>query len=159
MGMTYTIGSQVYLGVDNSTVISGTGTGRKSIWLESNTPFLHGVLVGDFAHVPGSICGLWPGLYVVHNPKTHRDSYLIPYHVAGQSGTRRELHTVKSTSWKDSAISHKHTQRCTLKSLMEPALSRLPRTNKGERVIRIVMTAEATSVAPWSDRRAVTERL
>jgi hypothetical protein len=64
MGMTYTVGKQVYLGVDNSTVLPDTKTGRKSIWLESKESFLHGLLIGDFAHVPGSICGLWPALYV-----------------------------------------------------------------------------------------------
>jgi hypothetical protein len=64
MGMTYTVGNQVYLGVDYSTVLPDTDTGRKSIWLESKDSFWHGLLIGDFAHVPGSICGLWPGLYV-----------------------------------------------------------------------------------------------
>ncbi|KAG0647591.1 Mixed-linked glucanase xgeA [Hyphodiscus hymeniophilus] len=60
MDMTYTVGDQVYLGVDNKTVIDPSGTGRKSIWLESKASFYHGVLIGDFAHVSGSICGLWP---------------------------------------------------------------------------------------------------
>lgn len=68
MGMTYTVGSQVYLGVDNTTVLPNTNSGRKSIWLESRDSFLHGVLIGDFAHVPGSICGLWPALLVLHFP-------------------------------------------------------------------------------------------
>ena len=71
LGMTYTVGSQVYLGVDNSTVLPDTTTGRKSIWLESNDSFLHGLLIGDFAHVPGSICGLWPGLYVPRHLPSH----------------------------------------------------------------------------------------
>jgi len=61
LGLTYTVGNQVFLGVDNTTVIpsaSGNGkNGRKSIWLESKNSFLHGILIGDFAHMPGSD---WP---------------------------------------------------------------------------------------------------
>lgn len=64
LGLAKTIGNQVFLGVDNSSVLSATGEGRKSIWLTSKTPFLHGLLIGDFAHMPGSICGLWPALWV-----------------------------------------------------------------------------------------------
>lgn len=65
LGLARTIGNQVYLGVDNSTVLSSTGTGRKSIWLTSKTPFLHGLLIGDFAHMPGSICGTWPAFWTI----------------------------------------------------------------------------------------------
>jgi hypothetical protein len=64
LGLTKIIGDQVYMGVDNTTVITDTTTGRKSIWIESNTAFLQGLLIGDFAHMPGSDCGTWPALYV-----------------------------------------------------------------------------------------------
>lgn len=96
--MTYTVGSKVYLGVDNTSVISSTDTGRKSIWLESKESFLHGVLIGDFAHVPGSICGLWPGLYVVPFKPSEilTDNNLV---VAGQSATNLVLPMGKSTFW------------------------------------------------------------
>jgi len=54
------------MGVDFTTVLSDTvNPMRKSIWIESNDDFLHGLLVGDFAHIPGSDCGTWPGLYVI----------------------------------------------------------------------------------------------
>lgn len=57
---------QVYFGVDNTTILPsavGNGdNGRKSTWLTSKKPFLHGLLIGDFAHMPGSECGLWPAL-------------------------------------------------------------------------------------------------
>ncbi|KAH8811184.1 glycoside hydrolase family 16 protein [Xylogone sp. PMI_703] len=69
-GMTKIINNQVYLGVDNSTVLpcSASGCpGRKSIWLESRDEFLHGVLIGDFAHMPGSDCGLWPAFWTIRN--------------------------------------------------------------------------------------------
>lgn len=63
------IGNQVYMNVDNNTVLPvGSSTGRKSIWIESNTAFLHGILIGDFAHIPGSDCGTWPALCVTFIP-------------------------------------------------------------------------------------------
>jgi hypothetical protein len=53
------------MGVDNNTVIPASSTaGRKSIWIQGKpeNDFLHGLLIGDFAHIPGSDCGSWPGL-------------------------------------------------------------------------------------------------
>jgi hypothetical protein len=59
--------SQVYLGVDNSTVLkissSGTKAGRKSVRLESLRTFDQGILVADFAHVPSGVCGTWPAYW------------------------------------------------------------------------------------------------
>lgn len=59
--MTKIIGNQVYMSVDTTYNVP-PGRGRKSIWLESKDEFLHGILIGDFAHVPGSDCGTWPAL-------------------------------------------------------------------------------------------------
>lgn len=75
LGMTSIINDQVYLGVENSTTLPcsdpSSCTGRKSIWLTSNEEFLHGLLIGDFAHMPGSICSLWPALYPPPFPQPH----------------------------------------------------------------------------------------
>lgn len=158
MGMTYTVGSQVYLGVDNTTVLSDTDTGRKSIWLESKESFLHGILIGDFAHVPGSICGLWPGLYVALSTnlccvpslnwsvrsRRVRKPWLMNLVVAGQFAMNPALLTVKLTLWKASAISTKRTPLSTPKTLMGLAHSPLPHTLKPEQVIKRAMTAQAT---------------
>jgi hypothetical protein len=62
LGLTKIIGKQVYMGVDNNTVLPSGSTGRKSIWVTSNKEFTHGLLIGDFAHIPGSDCGTWPAL-------------------------------------------------------------------------------------------------
>jgi hypothetical protein len=63
LGLTKVIGNQVFMGVDNTTVLKDTVNGkRKSIWVESVDEFTHGVLIGDFAHMPGSDCGSWPAL-------------------------------------------------------------------------------------------------
>ncbi|RAL64164.1 hypothetical protein DID88_002057 [Monilinia fructigena] len=49
-------------------VLSDTVNGkRKSIWVESVHEFTHGILIGDFAHMPGSDCGTWPGFWTIRN--------------------------------------------------------------------------------------------
>lgn len=62
LNLTKIIGKQVFMKVDNTSVIPLSATGRKSIWLESKETFLHGLLIGDFEHMPGSDCGIWPSL-------------------------------------------------------------------------------------------------
>ena len=62
LGLTKIIGNQVFMGVDNTSVISTSSMGRKSIWIESNDEFKHGILIGDFAHLPGGDCASWPAL-------------------------------------------------------------------------------------------------
>ncbi|KAH8594871.1 glycoside hydrolase family 16 protein [Bisporella sp. PMI_857] len=64
-GLAKIVDNKVYLGVDNMTVLSTGGSGRKSIWITSKKPFLHGLLIGDFAHMPGSICGIWPAFWTI----------------------------------------------------------------------------------------------
>ncbi len=95
MGMTYTLGTQVYLGVDNSTIVEATaaGNGRKSIWLESKESFLHGLLIGDFAHVPGSICGLWPAFSVWRNRHLRGiQRHHASLHDSAHPRRRRDMH-------------------------------------------------------------------
>ncbi|KAL2064217.1 hypothetical protein VTL71DRAFT_4711 [Oculimacula yallundae] len=67
LGLTRIIGKQVYMTVDNTSIIPLTSTGRKSIWLESKDTFKHGLLIGDFEHMPGSDCGIWPSFWAFHN--------------------------------------------------------------------------------------------
>ncbi|PQE09322.1 hypothetical protein CJF31_00004158 [Rutstroemia sp. NJR-2017a BVV2] len=68
LGLTKVIGNQVFMGVDNTTVLKDTVNGkRKSIWVESVNEFTHGVLIGDFAHMPGSDCGSWPAFWTIRN--------------------------------------------------------------------------------------------
>ncbi|QSZ31492.1 hypothetical protein DSL72_001059 [Monilinia vaccinii-corymbosi] len=68
LGLTKIVGKQVFMGVDNTTVLSDTVNGkRNSIWVESVHDFTHGILIGDFAHMPGSDCGTWPGFWTIRN--------------------------------------------------------------------------------------------
>jgi hypothetical protein len=54
---------RVYLGVDSTTKIDHKNPeqkGRRSVRLESKDTFSDGLLVADFAHIPGNTCGMWP---------------------------------------------------------------------------------------------------
>ncbi|KAK2046583.1 hypothetical protein LZ31DRAFT_197799 [Colletotrichum somersetense] len=53
----------VTLGVDNTNVY-GLDEGRPSLRLESKTRYNHGLFIGDFAHMPPSVCGLWPAFWM-----------------------------------------------------------------------------------------------
>ncbi|KAH6712267.1 glycoside hydrolase family 16 protein [Leptodontidium sp. MPI-SDFR-AT-0119] len=67
LGLTRIIGKQIYMTVDNTSIIPLSSTGRKSIWLESKNTFQHGLLIGDFEHMPGSDCGIWPSFWTFRN--------------------------------------------------------------------------------------------
>lgn len=52
-------------GVDNTTVLSSTSSGRPSIRLEGKDDFNHGLFLADIKHMPGSICGVWPAFWTL----------------------------------------------------------------------------------------------
>lgn len=52
----------VFLGVDDTTV--NPPGGRDSVRLTSNAAYTEGLFIADIAHMPGSICGVWPAWYV-----------------------------------------------------------------------------------------------
>ncbi|KAI4156494.1 MAG: hypothetical protein LQ340_000243 [Diploschistes diacapsis] len=58
LGLYQTIGNQIYIGVDNTTVLDPNGTGRNSVRLQSNAVYNDGLFIADFAHIPGSACVL-----------------------------------------------------------------------------------------------------
>ncbi|MCJ1473027.1 hypothetical protein MMC13_001676 [Lambiella insularis] len=58
-------GDQVYFGVDHTNTISPSGPGRNSVRLMSNAAYNNALIIGDFAHMPGSDCGIWPAFWVV----------------------------------------------------------------------------------------------
>ncbi|EEH42999.2 uncharacterized protein PADG_07819 [Paracoccidioides brasiliensis Pb18] len=51
----------VYLGVDHTNI--ATGSGRKSVRLETRKTYKHGLIVADISHMPGGICGTWPAFW------------------------------------------------------------------------------------------------
>lgn len=52
----------VKLSVDSTNSYDSDGSmgGRPSVRIESKQPVNQGLVIGDFAHMPGSICGTWP---------------------------------------------------------------------------------------------------
>lgn len=63
MGLARVVGNQVYLGVDNNTVMDVKPQGgRKSVRLESHDTVNNGIVIADFAHLPANACGMWPAL-------------------------------------------------------------------------------------------------
>jgi len=61
-GLINTDNGQVYLGVDYTTV--DPSAGRASVRITSNTAYTHGLFIADIAHMPGSICGVWPAYWL-----------------------------------------------------------------------------------------------
>ena len=55
-------GGGVFMGVDDKTYRPANG--RKSVRLESKKRFTHGLFINDVAHMPGSICGVWPAYWM-----------------------------------------------------------------------------------------------
>lgn len=47
----------VYIGVDSTNVVNGTG--RDSVRITSNAVYNYGLFALDVAHMPGGICGTW----------------------------------------------------------------------------------------------------
>ncbi|EHK26304.1 glycoside hydrolase family 16 protein, partial [Trichoderma virens Gv29-8] len=61
-----TSNNEVYLGVDHTTVLKGSGyPGRNSLRLESKTSYKHGLIVARFTHLPANKCGSWPSFWTL----------------------------------------------------------------------------------------------
>ncbi|GJN68731.1 hypothetical protein PLIIFM63780_001083 [Purpureocillium lilacinum] len=54
--------SSIYMGVDHTTV--NPANGRKSVRITSKQSFTKGLFIADIAHMPGSICGVWPAYWM-----------------------------------------------------------------------------------------------
>ena len=66
LGLISTKDGDVYLGVDHSTV--GTGSkGRSSVRVQSKANFNHGLFISKFSHLPKPVCGSWPAYWMVGN--------------------------------------------------------------------------------------------
>lgn len=62
-GLINTNNDQVYMGVDYTTV--NPPAGRASVRVSSNKGYTHGLFIADIAHMPGSICGVWPAYWLL----------------------------------------------------------------------------------------------
>ncbi|OBT68303.1 hypothetical protein VE03_02276 [Pseudogymnoascus sp. 23342-1-I1] len=55
---------QAYLGVDSTTVLTDLNKrGRASVRLESKKLYNGGLFIADIAHMPSSVCGVWPAFW------------------------------------------------------------------------------------------------
>ena len=52
-------------GVDSHTTLSTSSAGRSSVRMTSNAVYNHGLFIADIAHMPGSICGVWPAYWLL----------------------------------------------------------------------------------------------
>ncbi|CAM1505598.1 Fc.00g112350.m01.CDS01 [Cosmosporella sp. VM-42] len=52
----------IYMGVDFKT--ANPQNGRKSVRVTSQQAFTHGLFIADIAHMPGSIPGVWPAMWM-----------------------------------------------------------------------------------------------
>ncbi|KAJ5994096.1 hypothetical protein N7451_009820 [Penicillium sp. IBT 35674x] len=55
----------VYIGVDHTTTLSTSGSGRDSVRVGTTKYYEHSLVVADLAHMPGSVCGSWPAFWTV----------------------------------------------------------------------------------------------
>lgn len=53
-------GSPATFGVDHTSILNATGTGRTSVRLTSKKSYTHALIISDIQHMPGGICGTWP---------------------------------------------------------------------------------------------------
>jgi Glycosyl hydrolases family 16 len=83
-------GNTVRLGVDNTTTVQG---GRGSVRLESTATYTHGLFIGDFAHMPGSICGIWPAFWTYGDGWPGNGEIDIIENVNNANANQMTLHT------------------------------------------------------------------
>lgn len=54
-------------GVDSTKHYAISDQGRPSVRIEGIKSYTHGLFIADIAHMPGSICGLWPAFWTLGN--------------------------------------------------------------------------------------------
>lgn len=59
-GLVSVINGVARWGVDNQTILTTSGPGRNSVRISSKKSWTHGLFIADVAHMPGTICGVWP---------------------------------------------------------------------------------------------------
>lgn len=61
-GLINTDNDQVYIGVDSTTTLTSSSSGRQSVRLSSTATYTHALVILDLDHMPNSACGSWPAL-------------------------------------------------------------------------------------------------
>ncbi|KAH7406122.1 endo-1,3(4)-beta-glucanase-like protein [Phaeosphaeria sp. MPI-PUGE-AT-0046c] len=65
LGLMRSQNNQMYMGVDTWSYLDTSGSGRKSVRVQSKTSYNKALIIADFAHVPASACGTWPAFWMV----------------------------------------------------------------------------------------------
>jgi len=80
-GLISTLGGATYIGVDYvSTLNASTSSGRQSVRISTEKYYNESLIIGDFLHMPGSICGVWyvvPDVYTAINMLTKSQACLL----------------------------------------------------------------------------------
>lgn len=94
-GLIKTSGSSVILGADSTNV---TPNGRPSLRLQSVKSYDTGLVIADLAHMPGSICGAWPALWLLGPDWPSNGEIDIIEGVNSQTENSMTLHTAPGCS-------------------------------------------------------------
>ncbi|KAL2758658.1 glycoside hydrolase family 16 protein [Sodiomyces alcalophilus JCM 7366] len=68
LGLIRTVGTDVYIGVDHTSVTQYPGTGRSSVRLESKQTYNKGLFIARFSHLPKPVCGTWSAFWSTGDP-------------------------------------------------------------------------------------------
>jgi len=85
----------VYVGVDYTTklYVDGPAPGRQSVRLTSNKAYNASLIIGDFEHTPGGICGTWPAFWTFGPNWPYSGEIDIMEGQNGQTSNLMSLHT------------------------------------------------------------------
>ncbi|KAL9060344.1 MAG: hypothetical protein Q9162_000748 [Coniocarpon cinnabarinum] len=94
-GLISTSGSQVYMGVDYTSVLAADGSqgGRQSVRLTSKASYTEGLFILDAQHMPGGVCGTWPAWWTVGPNWPNQGEIDIIEGVNSQTTNLISLHT------------------------------------------------------------------
>ncbi|KAH7100358.1 family 16 hypothetical endo-1,3(4)-beta-glucanase from glycoside hydrolase [Auriculariales sp. MPI-PUGE-AT-0066] len=91
-GLVSTSSDSFIMRVDNTTTLSASAAGRKSIRLQSNKSYTHHALIADIRHLPSG-CGTWPALWTVGSDWPNNGEVDIIEGVHGITPNLMSLHT------------------------------------------------------------------
>nr|BAJ61835.1 hyaluronidase [Talaromyces funiculosus] len=116
-GLYSTSNNQIYLGVDKTTVLDSSSTGRNSVRVYSQNTFSSGILITDFAHLPVSVCGIWPAYWTINNQANPYGEIDIMEAYDDVAGAYVSLHTSNTCTLSNRNFTGTDTRTdCTLSS-------------------------------------------
>ncbi|KAH8900408.1 hypothetical protein GQ53DRAFT_633092, partial [Thozetella sp. PMI_491] len=98
-GLVKIVHKQLIVGVDNTSVLDPKSQGRSSVRLESKRTWSSGLLIGDFAHMPGNQCGVWPAFWTYNMRENPISEIDIIEGINHQTDNSFSLHTGPSCTF------------------------------------------------------------